>query len=159
MPWHSPFAPISRWFASPFLAGGTNFAFGSAQTRDLLLQLNTTKDVPKITPDVQNQVELVIDRRVNSLGVSEPVISKAGADRLLVETPAVKDADQLEKLLKEVAVLEFKILPERVSQRARSDPKYAGTVGLKPNQPSQAYLDGGPVVSIHGTVSRSTQMP
>jgi preprotein translocase subunit SecD len=112
----------------------------------VLLQLNTTKDVPKITPEVQNQVELVIDRRVNSLGVSEPVISKSGSERLLVEVPAVKNADQLEKLLKEVAVLEFKILRPQVSQRARSDPKYAGSVGLKPGQASQAYLDGGPVV-------------
>src|ERR1700676_653718 len=57
----------------------------------VLLQLNTTKDVPRITPAVQNQVELVIDRRVNSMGVSEPVISKVGTDRLLIEVPAVKD--------------------------------------------------------------------
>ncbi|MBV9409210.1 MAG: protein translocase subunit SecD, partial [Candidatus Eremiobacteraeota bacterium] len=44
----------------------------------VLLQLDTTKDVPKITTDVQNQVELVVQKRVNGLGVSEPVISKAG---------------------------------------------------------------------------------
>jgi preprotein translocase subunit SecD len=112
----------------------------------VLLQLDPSKDVPKITADVQNQVELVIDRRVNSLGVSEPIISKVGSDRLLVEVPAVKNADQLETLLKQVAVLEFKILPPKVSQRARSDPKYAGTVGLKPGEESQAYKDGGPVV-------------
>jgi preprotein translocase subunit SecD len=105
----------------------------------VLLQLNTTKDVKKITPEVQNQVELVIDKRVNSMGVSEPVISKAGSDRLLIEVPAVKNADQLEKLLKEVAVLEFKILPVKVSQRARADKKYA-------DDPNGAYKDGGPVV-------------
>ena len=39
----------------------------------VLLQLDTTKDVPQITSDVQNQVELVIQNRVNGLGVSEPV--------------------------------------------------------------------------------------
>ena len=93
----------------------------------VLLQLDTTKDVPKITTDVQNQVELVVDKRVNGLGVSEPVISRVGTDRLLVEVPAVKNADQLEQLLKQVAVLEFKILPPQVSQRARADAKYAGT--------------------------------
>ncbi len=105
----------------------------------VLLQLQPTKDVPKITPEVQNQVELVVDKRVNSLGVSEPVITKQGTDRLLVEVPAVKNADQLETLLKQVAVLEFKIEPPKVSQRARSDPKYA-------NDPNGAYKDSGAVV-------------
>jgi preprotein translocase subunit SecD len=111
----------------------------------VLLQLQTTKDVPRITPDVQNQVELVVDKRVNALGVSEPVISKEGSDRLLVEVPAVKNADQLETLLKQVAVLEFKIEPPKVAARVRNDPKYAGA-GLPPNVPSQAYIDSGPVV-------------
>src|ERR1700730_12409626 len=40
----------------------------------VLLQLQTTADVKAITPEIQNQVEQVIDKRVNSLGVSAPVI-------------------------------------------------------------------------------------
>ena len=63
----------------------------------------------------------------------------------------VKQADDIETLLKQVAVLEFKILPPQVSQRARVDKKYA-------NDPNGAYKDGGPVVysgaelkSAHGT--------
>ena len=84
----------------------------------VLLELSTTKDVPQITADVQNQVELVIERRVNALGVSEPVISKVGTNRLLVEVPAVKNADELERLLKEAAVLDFKICPPKVHDRA-----------------------------------------
>ncbi|HEY4441011.1 MAG TPA: protein translocase subunit SecD [Candidatus Elarobacter sp.] len=105
----------------------------------VLLQLQTTPEVPKITPDVQNQVELVVDKRVNSLGVSEPVITKVGTDRLLVEVPALKNSDELENLLKKVAVLEFKIVPPQVSQRAHADKKYA-------NDPNGAYKDSGPVV-------------
>jgi preprotein translocase subunit SecD len=112
----------------------------------VLLQLDTTADVKTITPDVQNQVELVVEKRVNSLGVSEPVISKVGTDRLLVEVPGLTNSDELERLLKEVAVLEFKIVPPQVSARAQSDKKYAGTVGLKPGAPSQAYIDSGPVI-------------
>jgi preprotein translocase subunit SecD len=105
----------------------------------VLLQLDTTKDVPQITSDVQNQVELVIQNRVNGLGVSEPVISKVGSNRLLVEVPAVKNADELERLLKEAAVLEFKICPPQVAQRADADKKYANDV-------NGAYKDCGPVV-------------
>jgi preprotein translocase subunit SecD len=103
------------------------------------LQLETTKDVPQITSDVQNQVELVVERRVNGLGVSEPVISKVGGNRLLVEVPAIKNADALESLLKQAAVLEFKICPPQVAQRADADKKYAADV-------NGAYKDCGPVV-------------
>jgi preprotein translocase subunit SecD len=107
----------------------------------VLLQLEPTKEVPKVTRDVQNQVEGVIDRRINASGVSEPIISKVGDNRLLIELPNIspKKADELEALLKEVAVLEFKILPPQVSQRARADAKYA-------NDPNGAYKDGGAVV-------------
>jgi preprotein translocase subunit SecD len=105
----------------------------------VLLQLQTSKDVPKITSDVQNQVELVVDRRVNGLGVSEPVITKVGTDRLLVEVPAVKNSDELERILKEAAVLDFKICPPKVRDRAETDKKYA-------NDPNGAYKDCGPIV-------------
>jgi preprotein translocase subunit SecD len=105
----------------------------------VLLELQPTKEVPVITDDVQNQVETVVQNRVNGLGVAEPVISKVGSNRLLVELPAVKNADEAERLLKEAAVLEFKIVPPQVSQRANSDPKYAA-------DPNGAYKDSGPVV-------------
>jgi preprotein translocase subunit SecD len=105
----------------------------------VLLELQPTKEVPSITPEVQSQVETVIQNRVNGLGVSEPVISKVGTNRLLVELPAVKNADEAERLLKESAVLEFKIVPPAVSSRARSDKKYA-------NDPNGAYKDAGAVV-------------
>jgi preprotein translocase subunit SecD len=105
----------------------------------VLLKLQTTPEVPTITSDIQNQVELVVEKRVNSLGVSEPVISKVGTDRLLVEVPALKNSDELESLLKKVAVLEFKIVPPQVSQRARADKKYAA-------DPNGAYKDSGPDV-------------
>jgi preprotein translocase subunit SecD len=105
----------------------------------VLLQLQTTKEVPVITDDVQAQVETVIQNRVNTLGVSEPVISRIGQNRILVELPAVKNADEAERLLKEAAVLEFKIVPIQVSQRANADKKYA-------QDPNGAYKDSGAVV-------------
>lgn len=105
----------------------------------VLLQLQTTKDVPSITSDVQGQVEQVVQNRVNGLGVSEPVISRVGSDRLLVELPAVKNPDEAVKELKDVAVLEFKIVPPAVAAHADADKKYAA-------DPNGAYKDSGPTV-------------
>ncbi len=105
----------------------------------VLLQLTPSKDVPSINAQVQSQVEQVVQNRVNGLGVSEPVISKVGTDRLLVELPAVKNPDEAVSVLKDVAVLEFKIVPEKVRQRADADQKYA-------NDPNGAYKDSGSTV-------------
>ncbi len=87
----------------------------------LLLQLNPTAEVPKITPEIQAQTREVIDRRINGLGVTEPSISNVGSDRILVELPAVKNPDQAEQVLKQVAVLEYKIVPFDVMQKAEAD--------------------------------------
>ncbi|HEX4014165.1 MAG TPA: protein translocase subunit SecD [Candidatus Cybelea sp.] len=84
----------------------------------LLLQLYPTAEVPTITAQVQAQTREVIDRRINGLGVAEPSISNVGTNRILVELPAVKDPDQAEKVLKQVAVLEYKIVPFDVMQKA-----------------------------------------
>jgi preprotein translocase subunit SecD len=103
----------------------------------VVLELEPTDSVKTITSDIQNQVEQVIQNRVNGLGVSEPVITKEGTKRLLIELPAAKNPDEVERELKEAAVLDFKIVPPQVSQRARTDPKYAA---------NGAFKDSGPVV-------------
>lgn len=87
----------------------------------LLLQLYPTAEVPQITTQVQAQTREVIDRRINGLGVTEPSISNVGSDRILVELPNVKNPDEAEKVLKQVAVLEYKIVPPEVMQKAEGD--------------------------------------
>lgn len=86
----------------------------------LLLQLYPTAEVRNITPDVQNETVDVIDHRINGLGVTEPQISKVGGDRILVELPQVKNPEQAEQLLEQVAVLEYKIVPYAVMQKAEA---------------------------------------
>jgi preprotein translocase subunit SecD len=64
--------------------------------------------VPNITPEVMKQVEVVINNRVNSLGVSETIVQRAGADRLIVEMPGIKDPQQAKDRIGTTALLEFK---------------------------------------------------
>jgi preprotein translocase subunit SecD len=105
----------------------------------VLLQLNTSPEVPKITRQVQGQVEQVIQSRINGLGVAEPVITPVGDDRILVELPNVKNPDEAVRTLKDIAKLDFKIIPPAVEQKATTDKKYA-------NDPNGAYKDAGPIV-------------
>ena len=52
----------------------------------------------------------VIERRINILGVSEPVIQKQGADRIIVELPGISEADKAKKLIGQTALIEFREL-------------------------------------------------
>jgi preprotein translocase subunit SecD len=115
----------------------------------LLLQLSPTADVKTITSDVQAQTRQVIDQRINSLGVTEPQISNVGTDRILVEIPNLKNPDQAEQLLKQVAVLEYKIMPNDVEQKAEAAlqivnaPKTVSTISAKQRADAEKYVAQG----------------
>ena len=112
----------------------------------VLLELQPTKAVPNISSDVQSQVEQVIDNRINGLGVTEPQISRVGSNRLLVELPDVKNPDDAVRALKDVANLEFKIVPPKVADRAYAA-QNSGTdkayIQGDVKKPSGAYTDSG----------------
>ena len=63
----------------------------------------------KIQPDTMDRVREIVQRRVDGLGVSEPVIQKSGDNRLIVELAGIKDAQQAIDLIGTTAKLEFKI--------------------------------------------------
>lgn len=50
----------------------------------------------------------VLQRRINAYGVAEPDIQRLGADRVLVQLPAVKNIEEAKKLIGQTAKLEFK---------------------------------------------------
>jgi preprotein translocase subunit SecD len=111
----------------------------------LLLQLYPTAEVPQITPDVQAQTREVIDKRINGLGVTEPTITNSGTDRILVELPNVKNPDEAERVLKQVAVLEYKIMPPDVVQKAEAAlaTLNAPNVPAKQKAAAEAYVAQG----------------
>ncbi len=58
--------------------------------------------------DVLEATRFVVERRINSLGVSEASVVVAGSDRLLVELPGVNDPAQAERVIGRTARLEFR---------------------------------------------------
>lgn len=116
----------------------------------LLLQLDPNPQVPKITSQIQEETLQVIDRRVNGLGVTEPTITKVGTNRILVELPNVKNPTEAENELKQIAVLEYKIVPLDVVPKAEAalaacnaNPKDAKACAFVN---TGAYAASGPVV-------------
>ena len=62
----------------------------------------------EVTQDQMDALKLVIERRVNSSGLGEPIIQLLGSDRLLIQLPGISDPDRARKLIGDTARLEFK---------------------------------------------------
>ena len=80
------------------LKGGTSVVLQAEEEQGKTLQ-----------PDTMDRVREIVQRRVDGLGVSEPVIQKSGDNRLIVELAGIKDAQQAIDLIGTTAKLEFKI--------------------------------------------------
>lgn len=59
--------------------------------------------------DALNSVRDTIERRVNSFGVSEPLVQISGTDRFIVELPGIKDVNEAIKQIGQTPLLEFKL--------------------------------------------------
>lgn len=62
-----------------------------------------------IESDTMDKVRDIVDRRINNLGVSEPVIQISGNNRLIVELAGIDDPQKAIDLIGTTAKLEFKI--------------------------------------------------
>jgi preprotein translocase subunit SecD len=71
-------------------------------------------------------IKQIVENRVNSTGVAEPVVQTQGTDRIVVELPGVNDPDPIRKLLGQTGRLDFTPLPvERYGSGANPGPNAA----------------------------------
>ncbi|MDP2055314.1 MAG: hypothetical protein Q8L75_16875, partial [Acidobacteriota bacterium] len=65
--------------------------------------------VVNLREDTVNQALQTIERRVNELGVAEPIIARhSGADQILVQLPGVTDVNRAKEIIRSTALLELK---------------------------------------------------
>ncbi|MEE3381387.1 MAG: protein translocase subunit SecD [Succiniclasticum sp.] len=79
------------------LQGGTHVVLQAEDTPQL-----------KVNDDALDRATHIIERRVNALGLTEPVVQRQGKDRIIVELPGVKDPEKAINMLGKTAMLEFK---------------------------------------------------
>lgn len=109
------------------------------------LQVLLEADVPpdqEVTADQMDTSRQVVDRRVNALGVTEPLVQVEGNRRILVELPGVDDPEEAIALIQETALLEF------VDTGDVSLPEGACIRTSLSDEPSRCeFLPGQPVTS------------
>ncbi|SFH98736.1 preprotein translocase subunit SecD [Collimonas sp. OK307] len=57
-----------------------------------------------------------LSKRVNELGVSEPIIQRQGADRIVVQMPGVQDVSRAKDIIGRTATLEVRMVDESVTR-------------------------------------------
>lgn len=80
--------------------------------------------------DALNAIRDTIERRVNSFGVSEPLVEVSGSDRIIVELPGIKDINQAIDQIGQTPYLEFKIQNPKPPQVT---PDKNGSVTVNPD--------------------------
>ncbi len=85
------------------LQGGSHLVYQAESTSD-------EASAESQAPDADDMLSLqrIIERRVNSSGLGEPIIQILGDDRLLIQLPGVREPARAKSIIGETAQLEFK---------------------------------------------------
>jgi preprotein translocase subunit SecD len=84
-------------------------AAGSANS--IVIELREA-EVKRIKDSAINQALETIRNRIDQFGVAEPLVQRQGLKQIVVQLPGVKEPKRAKDLIKETALLEFKMLDE-----------------------------------------------
>jgi preprotein translocase subunit SecD len=121
--------------------------------------------VAAVKPDFQKRVQetalqqniLTLHKRVNELGVAEPVIQQQGADRIVVQLPGVQDTARAKELLGRTATLEVRLVDEEAMRSGSTfgvdlfpERRRDGTIGQVPVK-KQVFVTGDQFIGAQAT--------
>ena len=79
------------------LQGGTHVVLEAEDT-----------EIAQVNEDAMQRVVSIMERRINELGLTEPLIQREGQRRVIIELPGIKDPDAAIQTIGKTAMLEFK---------------------------------------------------
>ncbi len=99
-----------RQLATEF-SGSFNRESGTAGEYAFVLKPNL---VVQLRDESVEQALQTIERRVNELGVAEPIVARSGAggDEIIVQLPGVKEPQRAKEVIRSTALLELKIVED-----------------------------------------------
>ena len=104
---------IEEEYTGSILGGVRLRILDSSSPNTLILGYNEVELI-KLRKDIAAQVVEVIRRRIDEFGVSEPVITVQGEDRVLVQLPGVQDSARARDIIQRTAKLEFRLVNQEV---------------------------------------------
>lgn len=111
------------------LQGGTSFLLELDLSRRAITNAPGTNAPADVAESARRDTSMLVEqainvlrKRVDSIGVSEPVIQPAGENRILVQLPGLTEAvkEDARNKLRRAAFLEFRMLDPRMQEHLRS---------------------------------------
>jgi preprotein translocase subunit SecD len=107
----------TRTQARNALAQNADLAFADAADGSDLKLIVTLKPaaLQRVVEEGVKQNISALSKRINELGVSEPVIQQQGRDRIVVQLPGVQDVAHAKDIIGRTATLEFRVTDDTVT--------------------------------------------
>lgn len=99
---------LPEWWAKNKLKLGLDLRGGM----QILLEVDTSELTTADARGAVDQNIKIIRERIDQFGVAEPSIQKLGDNRIMVQLPGVSNFEAAEKLIKQTAMLEFKLVAQ-----------------------------------------------
>ena len=131
--------------------GGIQYIITERPSRKTLLLKFSDVAIKDIRDYAVGQNLTTLRNRVNELGVSEPVVQRQGANRIVVQLPGVRDPTAAKKIIGKTANLEF-----RLEANSRTSPLRKEEFNFKDNDYRTAFLERAVVVSGDRVTNAST---
>jgi preprotein translocase subunit SecD len=132
--------------------------------QDLLLVATLKPEVQKRVQESAVQQNIgTLHKRVNELGVAEPVIQQQGADRIVVQLPGVQDIARAKEILGRTATLEVRMVDEQAMQSGTTfgvdvfpERRKDGSVGQVPTR-KQVVVTGDQFIGAQATFDQDNR--
>jgi len=137
----------TRAKARSVLAGqNSDLAFAeSADGTDLKLVVTMKPEaLQRVVEEGVKQNISTLSKRINALGVSEPVIQQQGRDRIIVQLPGVQDVAHAKDIIGRTATLEFRMVDDSIvpgTERSAAIPLNSELFTDGPAAPVVTYKD------------------
>ncbi len=105
---------------------------------------------------------ITLRKRVNELGVAEPVVTRRGRERIVVQLPGVQDTARAKEILGATATLEFRLVNEGASESSaikRGSKKYTTRDGETVFLKRDTLLTGEHIVDASSGLDTNTTTP
>jgi preprotein translocase subunit SecD len=132
--------------------------------QSLLLVATLRPELQKTVAEQAVQQNIgTLHKRVNELGVAEPVIQQQGADRIVVQLPGVQDIARAKEILGRTATLEVRLVDEQAMQSGNTaglevfpERRRDGTVGQVPVK-RQVIVTGDQFIGAQATFDQDNR--
>jgi preprotein translocase subunit SecD len=156
----------TRAKARSVLGQDTDLAFAEAANGTDLKLVVTLKPeaLQRVVEEGVKQNITTLGKRINELGVTEPVIQQQGRDRIVVQLPGVQDVAHAKDIIGRTATLEFRMVDESVvpgTEQTAAIPLNSELFTTGPGQPAvvskDVFLTGDYISSATASFDQNQQ--